>query len=146
MKNVNFACIFSNAKLHCTNFKNSSWHTVVIRMLGSKQCAASQQNALIRIVLIDELPVCVCPYLVGVTAMENSSFVEFVKDPCSHADNTATDGYKDVVYKIEAHCYVDRWISVSTVMHPPEFHKTFVYTECPASGSTSQVRSHIQGA
>ncbi|KAF5841775.1 hypothetical protein DUNSADRAFT_11334, partial [Dunaliella salina] len=80
---------------------------------------------------------CENPYLADISAMENSAFVRFVKDPCAHQDVTATSGEKEFVIEIEAHCCAERYVSVTTF--GADGHYTHVYTECPASGSTSRV-------
>ncbi|KAF5841768.1 kinase-like domain-containing protein [Dunaliella salina] len=47
------------------------------------------------------------------------------------------DGEKEFVILIEAHCCAERYVSVTT--SGADRHYTHVYTECPASGSTSRV-------
>ncbi|KAF5841769.1 hypothetical protein DUNSADRAFT_11328, partial [Dunaliella salina] len=78
---------------------------------------------------------CGNPYFVGKNAMDSSA-VTFVKDPCAHQDMD-DDGGKEFVIMIEAHCCAERDVSVTT--SGADGHYTHVYTECPASGSTSRV-------
>ncbi|KAF5827524.1 hypothetical protein DUNSADRAFT_493 [Dunaliella salina] len=56
---------------------------------------------------------------------------------CRSAILITLAGEKEYVIEVEAHCCAERYVSVTT--SGEDGHYTHVYTECPASGSTSRV-------